>query len=424
MAEEPRGPGRRPLDLLLALTAVLFVLAASRLAQTLLLDGLHRERILETAGQALQRLSEAPAAAGAEAVRHAVGADLRSFLTVRPLDSEAHFLSYRLARLEGRRVDAELALFRCSLARPADSRIAYTRGLFLLEHGRFAEGLAFFSQSLRLDGKHLEAIYHDCMSIFTRRYDSFKYIFPEKPDIRERLASLLRHDLLLEESIEEYRWCVDRSPDSARLQFELSLAYRGNGETGSALAAVEEALRLEPDNKEYACDRGEYLLQLGLTAEAIEVCRALVAAKPNDKDAYVLWARCHEQQGEIWEAIRIYREALWRVREKGVVHQQIGDLYLKMERYREALTEYQAGLQVAVSDYSRKFALYRLGACYEKMGLAERALESLIEADAIHPEFKDLDPLVAEALQRLTVLDRPEARSFESTGAGVATRDE
>lgn len=402
MTVEPENRGRPLVALLLAAAAAaLMVFSAAQLVQLAVFGGLPLDRLIDGARQAVETQASRPAGPDRDQALDRIRGDLAGYIVARPLDTEGHFLTYRSAWLQYDLVDAELALFRCSLSRPADAGIAYTRGVFLLERGRFREGLAFFRESLHRDIEHLDDIYRDCMTIFARRYSSFSFIFPEKFRCRRRLALLLRHDGLVEQSIAEYRWCLERDPDSGVLHRELAQAYRAAGRVEEALAEVDLALGLKPGRREWQRERGDYLLYLGRTEEAMELCRSLVAQQPTDKEAYILWARCFEQQGKFWEAIRVYRDALWRVREKGEIHRLVGDRYLDLGHYTSALEEYRAALEKSTSEYSRKFAFYRTAICYERMGDIRAALPPLLEADAIRPEGMGLEQPVRDALSRV-----------------------
>lgn len=403
MTERPGNEGRRPAAALVlaAVAAVLLALSATGLAREIIFGGSALDRLIVGARQAVDEQASRPPGEDRVRALERIRGDLADYIVARPLDTEGHDLTFRSAWLQYDLVDAELAMFRYSLSRPADAGIAYTRGVFLLENGRFREGLAFFRESLHRDIEHLEDIYRTCMAIFARRYDSFSFIFPEKFKCRRHLALLLRHDGLVEQSIAEYQWCLARDPDSGVLHRELGQAYRAAGRVEPALAEVDAALSLKPGRREWLIDRGEYLLLLGRTDEAMDLCRSLVTLRPTDHEAYILWARCYEQQGNFWEAIRIYREALWRVREKGAIHRMIGDRYLDLGRYTHALDEYRAALEKATSDYSRKFALYRTAICYERMGAFQSALPPLLEADEIRPEGQGLEQPVRDAMARI-----------------------
>jgi tetratricopeptide (TPR) repeat protein len=397
-----RGGGPRAV-LLMAVVLALSLFSAYRLAQVVVLGGLHTDRKLAATVQAVNQVSELPTREAEETLASA-NDNARLVMAARPLAQEAHLLAYRLARLEGKRVEAELALNRCAETRPADPMIAFKQGSFLLENGRFREGLIAFRRSLQLDSEYLDQIYDVCMGIFFQRYEMFRSIFPDDPTVRHRLAERLRHSGLVRESITEFQACLARMPDSAQVYFDLSRAHKAGGDIVSALAALEAAIRLAPDRKDYACERGECLLQLGRVDEAIALCRSLVAVRPDFKQAYVLLARCHEMRDEPWEAIRIYRETLWRTREKGSIHQLIGDLYLRMGKTRQAQEEYQAGLRLAINEYSRKSALLRLGIFHEKRGMLDEAMEALVEAEAIRPDSRDLDQPVLDAITRVRTL--------------------
>ncbi len=398
-----RAARRRTGHVLLIITAaVLLCLSGLRLF-TAAGYGAGFERRVATVRGEIDRLSADGPATAASGPESATALAVRSLLLDRPLDLRGHRLAFELARLQGKSLDMERALVRGVLARPSLSQMSYDLGQFLLGRGRFREGLSWFRRSLELDVKYLDEIYETCARIFARRFERFEFIFPREPAVRERLGELLHISGLAPQSLEQYQWCLSRLPDRAQLHARVANIHRENGDYDEALAAIDEALRLDPAGREqYFLTRATTLLQMGNVSGAIDACRALLSANPGYEEGYVLLADCFIEQGEAWNAISTYREALWRIPRRSRIHRLLGDLYAAKGKQHQALEEYQAGVREASTDYERKLVLYRMGLCYEEQGRLEEALEALARAAELPVEGrKNLDQRVAKAVARI-----------------------
>jgi tetratricopeptide (TPR) repeat protein len=55
-------------------------------------------------------------------------------------------------------------------------------------------------------------------------------------------------------------------------------------------------------------------------------------------------ADCQVKLGQPEEALQSLQQALYRSREPGAVHQQLGDVLMSLEKYTEAIEEYRAAV--------------------------------------------------------------------------------
>jgi tetratricopeptide (TPR) repeat protein len=399
-AEAPR---RRTGHLLLLLIALALLgvsgfrlLAAAR-------NGAGFDRQYAAVREEVDRLSRGEAAAAAPGPASSTALAVRSCMLARPIDLRVHRLAFELARLQGNRTDMEGALVRATMARPALSSTFHDLGKFLLGQGRFGEGLAAFRRSLELDSEYLDEIYDYCLQIFSRRFQRFEFIFPDEPEVRERLGALLQSSGLADQSLEQFRWCVSRRPDRAILHAKIAEIHQEQGDYAKALAAIEEALRLDPTGRDrYSLTRADVLRKMGDLDGAIKACEALLSANPEYQEGYVLLASCYIEKGEDWKAVSVYRAALWRTPKGSRIHRLLGDHYSRLGQQGEALEEYQAGLRKASGTQQRKLLLYRLGLCYEKQNRFAEALEALAESAAISVGGRQtLDQRVARAIMRI-----------------------
>jgi len=381
-----------------SISALLLGLSLVRLAGLAIEDSTGWQAHCRQAQAAVEGLED-PAAA-----RDAVG----RCIAARPLELRGHALALELARREGDEAGITRALDRCAIARPADPGVAFSRGAHLLESGRAAEGLAEFRRSLELGSDHLDEIFETCMTIFSNRFPLFARAFPVTPKILERLGDRLARAGLTGEALDQYRRSLALGTERAELHFKISRILRRSGDRAGALAAVETALHLDGSERDqWVYYKGEDLLLLGETGPAFDLARTLVSRSPIFEGGYALLARIHAARGEPWEAIRVCREAIWRVRDNGRLHRLMGDRYRELQQTGRALESYIAAADTPFNSYEEKLALHRAALCAEQLGRLEEArtlagrARQLADSGTSH-----LDGLVVETLERLKAVRR------------------
>ena len=163
-------------------------------------------------------------------------------------------------------------------------------------------------------------------------------VFPDEVELHVRLAEALRFTERHDEAIAILERAKTIAPDDIAVLLELASALRMRGDRARALAAAKEVaekhptdldarsalvlarasfglpdLALEdaralaekyPDRLELTVDYGSVLVRLGRYTEAIAKLDAVVAAKPNFYEAWILLAEANK---------KLYRTARWTV---------------------------------------------------------------------------------------------------------------
>jgi tetratricopeptide (TPR) repeat protein len=148
------------------------------------------------------------------------------------------------------------------------------------------------------------------------------------------LASDLQQLEQYPEAVEAYRQAITLGAD-ARLSYNLGFCLNRLTRRDEAIAAFQEAVRLDPTLKEASASLGRALLEAGRYAEAVT---ALEAAQQLDPEAYsteFALGLCHYHQGEYQKAIDSYNRAL-ALKETSAALQNMGLAFDKLERKDEA----------------------------------------------------------------------------------------
>jgi Tfp pilus assembly protein PilF len=185
----------------------------------------------------------------------------------------------------------------------------------------------------------------------------------------------------------------------ARAAYERGVGHLHDKQAGAALAAIKEAVAIDPGEPLYRDTLGLLLLDLGRPDLAVEHLRKAVELDPQFADARFHLGTALAETGQWEEAAATYREALTlpRLTVPELAHQNLGLALYHLKRYPEA-------------ESSLRFALRlepKLQAAYYNLGLVLTATERKEEAKSAFLKAKELGPESAfgrAAMERLRAL--------------------
>jgi tetratricopeptide (TPR) repeat protein len=165
---------------------------------------------------------------------------------------------------------------------------------------------------------------------------------PAQAHLWERIADIRATQLKdTARAADALREAVKYAPMDARLYHKLSQAYAAIQNGPSAMAAIAQAIELDPGNPTYLRARGEIALWTGYHAVAIDSFERVLATAPEDADALLGLARANSRSGKKDAAPPRYRAYLaQRPQDKDVM---LEAMELEAERGNtQAVQEYDA----------------------------------------------------------------------------------
>ena len=222
------------------------------------------------------------------------------------------------------------------------------------------------------------------------------------------------------------------APDAARAELEKGLEQAQAGELRAAVAAFDQALRLDPTRRAALVERGRALIALkdferaeadlraalemepndlatlkllaGLLqgrerfAEAAEVLARAGALDPQDADVPAVRATLLAQAGDFQAAEAEYRRALELDPDHPQAHYGLGLLHARyLDRPDLALAELEAATRLSPGNAS---AWYLLASTRERSGDAAGAREAAQAALGVDPEHAEAHNLLARLLRQ------------------------
>lgn len=184
----------------------------------------------------------------------------------------------------------------------------------------------------------------------------------------------------------------------------------------TALAALNEALQINPDNLEALNARAYALLESGDYTSALVDLRRLIAVYPDDADFIADAAYALYELGELEQALGLVDEAIARMPDEAVLYRERGWLLYDLERTEAALISFQQAITIdseeTVSYFGRALAYYELG----QRGAALRDIRRYAELAGTDADQDALD-ILAELEFELTEEDIPDQSAFLLPGS-------
>ena len=176
-------------------------------------------------------------------------------------------------------------LWNDTLEKNPESWLAHNNlGIFLTERGKLQEGIAHYSEALRIKPDHAKAHYN--------------------------LGNALARQGRFEEAIAHYSQALRINPNYASAHNNLAVTLMKLGKLQEAIDHFYQVLQIIPDQAEPHYNLGVVLAEKGNIDEAIDQYYEALKIAPNNSDAHIQLALLWRSQGRTDKAIEHYNKAL------------------------------------------------------------------------------------------------------------------
>ena len=176
---------------------------------------------------------------------------------------------------------------------------------------------------------------------------------------------------------------VEKSPQKARPQNNLGLAFYNQGHTEEAIEHYLQALKINPGSEKALNNLGLALNDRGRSEEAIEHYLQALRINPDFEEAHINLGNVLNKQGRTKEAIEHFLHALRINPDSENAHYNLGLALHKQGRTEDATKHYLQALRIN-PDFEE--AHNNLGLALKKNGHIEEAKEHYLQALRINPE--------------------------------------
>lgn len=213
------------------------------------------------------------------------------------------------------------------------------------------------------------------------------------PESQRAALSLYMRGLMLERSshlgdaLGIYREALEHDYRSAALHVRLGATHVKLGQPEQAFKNFQEALRLDPANRDALRWIAMLETSQGRIEEAIEAYERLLAQDPADRFVLSTLADLHVLQGNLERAVALYEQLIREYGPSYQLHFNLGVLYGRLERFSDAIQELSRALELSPNSIEIRLAL---GLTYELHRQPDRAAphyEEAINLDPLNPRL-------------------------------------
>lgn len=169
--------------------------------------------------------------------------------------------------------------------------------------------------------------------------------------------------------------------------FAISQAYTNLNRYRDALNYINQALIISPSNEDYLLLKGQLLLALGNTNEAMVLYEKLIQIHPDNIQTLYNLARIYEEQKRSADALLLYEKIIDEFGFEQEVLRRTYDIYFSFKEYDKCIEI--VGYFLKLDPYNKDYRL-RLGGLYQITGDYAKSLKVYQELFRLNPDDKSI----------------------------------
>jgi cytochrome c-type biogenesis protein CcmH/NrfG len=139
-------------------------------------------------------------------------------------------------------------------------------------------------------------------------------------------------------AVQEFESLAREQPKSSRVQYFLGGSYQAMGELGKAEGSYRKAIALKPDEGSYYTTLASLLKKVNPAdlTEPVRLIEKALALRPTDQEGKLLLASCFEVQGKLAEAQALLEAVVASRPDSRNAHAALARLYFRQKRVEDA----------------------------------------------------------------------------------------
>lgn len=264
-------------------------------------------------------------------------------------------------------------------------------GQVRLEVKKYAEMNEAYTRALQIGDVHKAEIARNRLAIWAMMYNDGVSLYNKGRDTAE----------FYQKAVDRFTTGIAMVPDSSGTYYVRALAYYAKQDMKSALADLEEAVKLKPDFEEAARLAGQVHYNLamervnakddaGSQSEFVLATQAFekaYKANPNNPDNITNLIDVYERTKNSDKALGLTRTAVEKDPNNKVFRYAYGVFLLKQDKFPEAIEQFKKAVEI---DPKYGDAIYNLGVSYLNWGVSMK-VESDKKAEAERAKNKGKD---------------------------------
>jgi tetratricopeptide (TPR) repeat protein len=279
--------------------------------------------------------------------------EFTTLLAKDPQDIEALNNTAVIFRRQGRLQDALDALITAIDINPTKAEFHYNIGNIHKQMGDLKAASMAYAKVIELNPVYVPA-YNNLGTIYDqlKEYDKAYGVFRKglaldhnNPTLHFNYGVALEANGKMEDAANEYRAAIRSKPGWLEPMNNLGIIHFKQGRHDKAVDTFNRILDMDPFNAEARNNMGVVQADQGRIKEAIQNYRRAIEADPRYTRAVVNLERVLEESGDFADAVLELEKLVKLTPDSPEVRNRLAGLYLKMERYPEALEQAQAALE-------------------------------------------------------------------------------
>jgi tetratricopeptide (TPR) repeat protein len=276
--------------------------------------------------------------------------EFTTLLARNPQDVEALNNLAVIYRRQDRLQDALGALMEAIDIDPTRAEFHYNLGNIHKQLGNLKAASMTYAKVVELDPGYVHA-YNNLGTIYDRlqEWDKAFNVFRKglaldqnNPTLHFNYGVALEANGRLEDAANAYRAALRSKPGWFDAMNNLGIVYFKQGQHNKAMDVFNRILKIDPFNAETRNNMGVVYSDQGRNKEAVQNFRQALESDPKYVKAVINLERALEDQGDFADAVVELEKLVKLVPNSADIRNRLASLYLKMERYPEALEQAKA----------------------------------------------------------------------------------
>jgi tetratricopeptide (TPR) repeat protein len=197
-------------------------------------------------------------------------------------------------------------------------------------------------------------------------------------------ALALRRLGVASRSAETMNRAIQAAPDDPKGWYELGLLESDRGRRPESIVALRKALALDPDLDRASNSLGSVLAESGDTAGAEQAFRASLRVNPDAPEPLANLATLLATKGDLAQAVHYFERCFRRPSQDATARTNYGVTLARLNRYEEAQRQLEAAIKIK-PDLAEAHDV--LGGLLERKGRVDEAIRQYAEAVRLRPDF-------------------------------------
>uniref|UniRef100_A0A8C6ERX6 UDP-N-acetylglucosamine--peptide N-acetylglucosaminyltransferase 110 kDa subunit n=1 Tax=Marmota marmota marmota TaxID=9994 RepID=A0A8C6ERX6_MARMA len=262
------------------------------------------------------------------------------------------------------------------------------------ERGQLQEAIEHYRHALRLKPDFIDGYINLAAALVAagdmegavQAYVSALQYNPDLYCVRSDLGNLLKALGHLEEAKACYLKAIETQPNFSVAWSNLGCVFNAQGEIWLAIHHFEKAVTLDPNFLDAYINLGNVLKEARIFDRAVAAYLRALSLSQIMQWYMATWLVYTMKQGNIEEAVRLYRKALEVFPEFAAAHSNLASVLQQQGKLQEALMHYKEAIRISPTFAD---AYSNMGNTLKEMQDVQGALQCYTRAIQINPAFAD-----------------------------------